>query len=64
MSAFRPLQLEPPPQAADECRAQGHPDLERPKEVTPVKTRSYRIFGSLTALSVLAAILAAPKKWG
>lgn len=49
---------------ADGCRAQGHPDLERPKEVTPVKTRYYRIFGSLTALSVLAAILAAPKKWG
>jgi hypothetical protein len=29
-----------------------------------VKTRYYRIFGSLTALSVLSAILAAPKKWG
>jgi hypothetical protein len=33
------------------------------KEVT-MKARYYRIFGSLTALSVLAAILAAPKKWG
>jgi hypothetical protein len=29
-----------------------------------MKARTYRIFGSLTALSVLAAILAAPKKWG
>jgi hypothetical protein len=33
------------------------------KEVT-MKARYYRIFGSLTALSVLTAILAAPKKWG
>jgi hypothetical protein len=29
-----------------------------------MKARTYRIFGSLTALTVLAAILAAPKKWG
>jgi hypothetical protein len=42
----------------------GIPTPNAPKEVTPVKTRYYRIFGSLTALSVLAAILAAPKKWG
>jgi hypothetical protein len=33
------------------------------KEET-MKTRYYRIIGSVTALSVLAAILAAPKKWG
>jgi hypothetical protein len=29
-----------------------------------MKARTYRIFSSLTALTVLAAILAAPKKWG
>jgi len=29
-----------------------------------MKARYYRIFGSLTVLSVLTAILAAPKKWG
>jgi hypothetical protein len=29
-----------------------------------MKARTYRIFGSLTVLSVLTAILAAPKKWG
>jgi hypothetical protein len=33
------------------------------KEVT-MKARYYRIFGSVTVLSVLSAILAAPKKWG
>jgi hypothetical protein len=41
----------------------GAPSPTTPKEVT-MKARYYRIFGSLTALSVLAAILAAPKKWG
>lgn len=29
-----------------------------------MKARYYRIFGSVTVLSVLSAILAAPKKWG
>jgi hypothetical protein len=29
-----------------------------------MKARYYRIFGSLTVLSALTAILAAPKKWG
>jgi hypothetical protein len=29
-----------------------------------MKARTYRIFSSLTVLSVLAAIIAAPKKWG
>jgi len=29
-----------------------------------MKARYQRLFSSLTALSVLAAILAAPKKWG
>jgi hypothetical protein len=33
------------------------------KEVT-MKARYYRIFGSLTVLTMLSAILAAPKKWG
>jgi hypothetical protein len=39
-------------------------DHERREGGETVKTRYYRIFGSLTALSVLSAILAAPKKWG
>jgi hypothetical protein len=30
----------------------------------PVKAYYYRIVGSLAVLSALAAILAAPKKWG
>jgi hypothetical protein len=29
-----------------------------------MKARYYRIFGSVTVVSVLSAILAAPKKWG
>jgi hypothetical protein len=29
-----------------------------------MKVRYYRILGSLTVLSMLSAILAAPKKWG
>jgi hypothetical protein len=29
-----------------------------------MKTRYYRILGSVTVVSVLSAILAAPKKWG
>jgi hypothetical protein len=33
------------------------------KEVT-MKVRYYRIIGSLSVLSMLSAILAAPKKWG
>ena len=29
-----------------------------------MKARTYRVFGSVTALTVLSAVLAAPKKWG
>jgi hypothetical protein len=29
-----------------------------------MKVRYYRIIGSLSVLSMLSAILAAPKKWG
>jgi hypothetical protein len=29
-----------------------------------MKARYYRILGSLSVLSMLSAILAAPKKWG
>jgi hypothetical protein len=29
-----------------------------------MKARYYRMLGSLTVLSMLSAILAAPKKWG
>lgn len=29
-----------------------------------MKTRYYRTMSSLTVLSILSAILAAPKKWG
>jgi hypothetical protein len=29
-----------------------------------MKVRYYRILGSLSVLSMLSAILAAPKKWG
>jgi hypothetical protein len=62
MSAFRPFRLEPSAADADHELDRGTIPTT-PKEVT-MKARYYRIFGSLTALSVLAAILAAPKKWG
>ena len=29
-----------------------------------MKARTYRMFGSVTALTVHSAVLAAPKKWG
>jgi hypothetical protein len=61
MSAFRPLGLEHSAAAADHELDRG--TIPHEKEMT-MKARTYRIFGSLTALSVLAAILAAPKKWG
>jgi hypothetical protein len=61
MSAFRPLGLEHSAAAADHELDRGTP---HEPEGGDMKTRYYRIIGSVTALSVLAAILAAPKKWG
>jgi hypothetical protein len=62
MSAFRPLGLEHSVAAADHDLDRGTNPTNLKEET--MKTRYYRIVGSLTALSVLAAILAAPKKWG
>jgi hypothetical protein len=64
MSAFRPPGLESAFARVDECMYRGQSVPATATNEVTMKARSYRIFGSLTVLSVLTAILAAPKKWG
>jgi hypothetical protein len=63
-SALRSTALEHSPLAADENGAQGHPQPTCWGGGEQMKARYYRIFGSLTVLSAVTAVLAAPKKWG
>jgi hypothetical protein len=37
--------------------------VNAPEEVTSMKIRAYRLMSSTTAVSALAILLAAPKKW-
>jgi hypothetical protein len=41
-----------------------HPGRRTPRKGVTMKSFLYRIFGSATAISALALVLGAPKKWG